>query len=246
MLDLHAGLDRALLQAHIDDDAAVGVVIAVENERLKRRVRVALRAGEVLHDVLEHRVDVDALLGGDLGRILGGDGQNVLDLLLDALGVGGGQVDLVDHGANFKVVLHREIRVRKRLRLDALRGVDDQQRALARRERARDLVVEVDVARRVDEVQGVDLTVGGGVVERDGTGFDGDAALALQVHVVEDLVLHLARGNGVALFKKPIRQRRLAVVDVRDDGKISDVLFVHSFSSLFPAEQGIGLFFGAV
>ena len=151
------GFDRALLQAHVDDDAAVGVVIAVEDQRLKRRVRVALRAGKVLHDVLEHRVDVDALLGGDFGRILGGDGQNVLDLLLDALGVGGGQVDLVEHGADFKVVLHREIRVCERLCLDALRGVDDEQRALTRRERARDLIVEVNVARRVDEVEGVDL-----------------------------------------------------------------------------------------
>ena len=44
------------------DNAAVGVVIAVENEGLQGRVRVALRAGKVLHDVFEHRVDVDALL----------------------------------------------------------------------------------------------------------------------------------------------------------------------------------------
>ena len=87
------------------------------------------------------------------------------------------------------------------------------------------------MARRVDQIERVDLPVGGGVIERDGAGLDRDAALALQVHVVKDLVLHLARRNGVALFKKPIRQRRLAVVDVRDDGKISDVLFVHSCCS---------------
>ena len=87
------------------------------------------------------------------------------------------------------------------------------------------------MARRVDQIERVDLPVGGGVIERDGAGLDRDAALALQVHVVKDLVLHLARRNGVALFKQPIRQRRLAVVDVRDDGKISDVLFVHSCCS---------------
>ena len=46
-----------------------------------------------------------------------------------------------------------------RLRLDALRGVDDQQRALARGQRARDLVGEVDVAGRVDQVQLVGLAV---------------------------------------------------------------------------------------
>ena len=132
-------------------------------------------------------------------------------------------------------MLHRKIGVGKGLRLNALRGVDDEQRALTRRERARDLVVEVDVARRVDEVEGVDLAVGSGIVEGDGARLDGDAALALQVHVVEDLIRHLARGDGIALFKQPVRQRRLAVVNVGDDTEISDVLFVHSLSSFLSA-----------
>ena len=39
--DLHAGPDGAVLEAHIDDHAAVGVVIAVEDQRLERGVRVA-------------------------------------------------------------------------------------------------------------------------------------------------------------------------------------------------------------
>ena len=41
----------------------------------------------------------------------------------------------------------RQVEVGERLRLDALRGVDDQDRALAGGQRARDLVGEVDVAR---------------------------------------------------------------------------------------------------
>src|SRR3712207_7586131 len=53
----------------------------------------------------------------------------------------------------------REVGVRHRLRLYALRGVDHEQRAVARRERARDLVREVDVARGVDQVQPVRLAV---------------------------------------------------------------------------------------
>ena len=52
-----------------------------------------------------------------------------------------------------EVVVERDVDVRERLRLDALRGIDDEQRAFARGERARDLVVEVDVARRVDQVE---------------------------------------------------------------------------------------------
>ena len=45
--------------------------------------------------------------------------------------------------------------------------------------RARDLVVEVHMTRGVDEVERVDLPVLRGVVEGDGAGLDGDAALAL-------------------------------------------------------------------
>ena len=50
------------------------------------------------------------------------------------------QVDLVDDRDDLEVVLDREVGVGQRLRLDALRGVDQQQRALARGQRPRHLV----------------------------------------------------------------------------------------------------------
>ena len=71
----------------------------------------------------------------------------------DALRLGARQVDLVDDGDERQVRLERQVDVGQRLRLDALRGVDDEQRALAGGQRARDLVAEVDVAGRVDQVQ---------------------------------------------------------------------------------------------
>ena len=81
------------------------------------------------------------------------------DLGGDALGLGAGKVDLVQARDQLEPGVDGEVGVGERLRLDALRGVDDEQRALARRERARDLVGEVDVAGRVDEVQLVGLAV---------------------------------------------------------------------------------------
>ena len=58
-------------------------------------------------------------------------------------------------GNDLEVVIHRQVGVGQRLRLDALRGVHQQQRPLAGRERARDLVREIDVPRRVDQVEDV-------------------------------------------------------------------------------------------
>ena len=67
--------------------------------------------------------------------------------------VGRRQVDLVEDRDDLEVVLEREVDVGDRLRLDALRRVDDEQRALAGGEAARHLVVEVDVPGRVDQVE---------------------------------------------------------------------------------------------
>ena len=57
---------------------------------------------------------------------------------------------------------------------------------------------------------------------------DGDPALALQVHGVEELLLHLARLEGAGELEQAVGQRGLAVVDVRDDGEVADeALFQH-------------------
>ena len=83
----------------------------------------------------------------------GVEADDLLDLLPHPLGVGGGQVDLVDDRHDLVVVLDRLIDVGQRLRFDALGGVDHEQRALARGEAARHFVGEVDVARRVHQVE---------------------------------------------------------------------------------------------
>jgi hypothetical protein len=91
-------------------------------------------------------------LAGDPQDVVHRLAEQVGDLLGDALGLGAGQVELVEHRDQLEAVLDREVGVGDGLRLDALRGVDDEQRALAGGQRAADLVGEVDVAGGVDEV----------------------------------------------------------------------------------------------
>ena len=67
------------------------------------------------------------------------------------------------------------------------------------------------------------MAVAGDVVEADGLGLDGDAALALDVHRVEQLLLHVAGGDGPGGLDQPVGERGLAVVDVGDDGEVADV-----------------------
>ena len=124
-------------------------------------------------------------------RLVGGQADNVLDLLLHLVDVGGGQVDLVDHRHDLMVVLDRLVDVGQGLRLDALGGVDDQQRALAGGEAAAHLIGEIDMAGRVHQVEDVVLPVLRLVIEPDGLRLDGDPALLLELHIVE----HLARSS---------------------------------------------------
>ena len=156
-------------------------------------------------------------------RVGGVEADHVLDLLLDPLGLGGRQVDLVEDRHDLVVVVDRLVDVGERLRLDALAGVDDEERALAGGERAVDLVGEVDVAGRVDEVQDVVLAVLGAVVEAHGLRLDGDAALALDIHRIEHLRLHLPLAQAAGHLDEPVGQRRLAVVDMGDDGEVADI-----------------------
>ena len=139
-----------------------------------------------------------------------------------AVGIGRGQVDLVHDRDDLEVVLDRQVGVRERLRLDPLRGVHEEERALARLERARHLVGEVDVTGRVDQVQLVALPL-----DADGLRLDRDAALALEIHRVEHLLAHLPLRERRGQLEDAVGERRLAVVDVRDDGEVADAIEAH-------------------
>ena len=73
----------------------------------------------------------------------------------------------------------------------------------------------------VDEVELVLLPVEGGVVHPHGRELDGDAALALDVHAVEELLLHVALAHLPRELHDAVGDRRFAVVDVGNDAEIS-------------------------
>ncbi len=77
---------------------------------------------------------------------------------------------------------------------------------------------------RIDEIELVDLAGFGFEIERDARGFDGDAALALEIHRIEDLRLHLAGLESAALLNEAIGQGRFTVINMGNDREIADIL----------------------
>src|SRR5208337_3729602 len=59
-------------------------------------------------------------------------------------------------------------------------------------------------------------------MEADGVGLDGDAALAFQVHRVQDLLGHLAFGKRTGDLEQAVGQRGLAMIDVGDNRKVAN------------------------
>ena len=154
--------------------------------------------------------------------MLGVVSDQICDLACDGVGIGGRQVDLVDDRNDVQVVLDREIGVRERLRLGALRRIDDEQRALAGLQGPRYLVGEVHMAGRVDEVELVALPL-----DAHRLRLDRDAALALEIHRVEHLLAHVTTGDGVCELEDAIGQRRFPMIDMGDDREVADAVLSH-------------------
>src|SRR5262249_28321561 len=104
-----------------------------------------------------------------------------------------------------------------RLRQGPFRRVHQQDDPVHHRERALHFSAEIRVARRVDDVDQRVAVVDGGVLRQDG-----DPALALEVVAVHH-ALHdaLVGAEDAALVQHRVHERRLAMVDVRDDGNVS-------------------------
>ncbi|OPZ73152.1 MAG: hypothetical protein BWY83_00249 [bacterium ADurb.Bin478] len=148
--------------------------------------------------------------------------------MLDGVHIDVGQIDLVDDRDDLEVVVDGQVQVGDGLRFNALRGIDDQQCALAGGQAARHLIGEIHVARRVDEVEQIGHAVTGFIFHGDGVHLDGDAPLTLQIHAVQHLVFHLIARHRAGGLQQPVGQRGFAVIDVGDDAKISYGVFGHT------------------
>src|SRR5688500_13259944 len=142
----------AVHYAYERHDAGVAIEPRVDDQRLQRRFLAAARRRNPLDDALEQFVYTETGLGADAYRIVRLDADDVLDLAYDAVGIRGRQIDLVDDGQHLEPLLDGRIAIRDALCFDTLPRVDAEQRSFARRERARDLVGEVDVPGCIDEV----------------------------------------------------------------------------------------------
>ena len=235
--DGHAGLDLAVEDAHVCDHALVGVEIGIKRQRLQTALASRLGRRHMRHDGFQNILNADAFLGAARNGRLAGHSQDVFQLLLRLGDVRVREVDLVDDRDDEQVLLGGEVVVGHGLRFHALGGIDHQQRTFAGAQAAGNFVGKIHVAGGVNKVQLVGLAVLGLVQHRDRVGLDGNAPFAFQVHGVQQLIGHVARGDGARAVQQPVGKRGLPVINVGNDAEVSYVCGVHYKSLRFNFNQ---------
>ncbi len=219
-LDQVARLHLPIEHAHIDDDTPIGIERRVKDQRPQLVGALAGGAGDALDDGFQNILDADAGLGAGEHCFIGGNGEHIFKLPFDHGDVGIREIDFVDDRDQLQPLFFGQMHIGDRLRLHSLGGVNDEECSFTRREGTRDLIGKIDVPWGIHQVELVSVPVQRLVLHRHRMRLDGDAALALQVHRVEQLVLGFAMFDRTGELQEAIRKRCLSVVDVRDDAKV--------------------------
>ena len=174
------------------------------------------------NDAMQHGLDVEPSLRADFAdNPVLAEVQFLSELFFHGWNIANG-VYLIQDGQDLQVLLLGQVVVGQRLRLDALRDVDQQQRALAASHGPFNFIMEVHMARRVHQVEQVLMPVVG--VDHGGSlRLDSNASVPFHLQLVEILLGGVPR-DGVGDFEEAVGEGGLAVVDVRDDAEIADVL----------------------
>jgi hypothetical protein len=80
------------------------------------------------------------------------------------------------------------------------------------------------MAGRIDEIKDIFLAVRSFVDQSDSLALDRNAAFPLQIHVVQDLVLHFTACEKARPLDHAIRKRRFAVIDMGHNAEIAGPL----------------------
>ena len=89
------------------------------------------------------------------------------------------------------------------------------------------------MARCINEIQMVDVTVFGGLIQGNALGLDSNTTLTFNIHGIKYLCGHLAITQTIAQLYKTVGQRRLAMIYMGNNRKIPNVLLIHVLLQLW-------------
>ncbi len=226
-MDPRSLFHSAVKHAAENDNALIRIIDGIKDQRFERRRFIPFGRRNLLYDLLEHRFNVCSHLRRNERSVLCLDPDDVLDFIFYTFRLRARQIDLIDDRHDLEIVVDREVTVGKCLRLDPLRRVHDENSALAGSQASGNLIIKIDMARRVDQIKYILFPVFRLIYDTDCLRFYRDPPLALQFHIVKHLRLHLPLGQQSGLFYDPVRKRRFPVVNVGNNAKISYIFLTN-------------------
>ena len=133
---------------------------------------------------------VYALFGGDPRSVHGFKSDYVLYLMGHPVRIRAWQVYFIYNRKYLKIIIQRKIYIRKRLGLYTLGSIHHEYRPVAGMKGSRHLIVKIHMARGIDKIEYVFISIVGLIYGPDGLRLDGYASFTFKIHVVEDLILH--------------------------------------------------------
>ncbi len=231
------GLHATATDATDTDDADEAGIIEAGDLHLERAFRVHIGRRHAVHDGLEQRLHV-ATVGTVVGvrpavkrrgvddrevELLFGGTQlveKIKGLVQHPLRACAGAIHFVDDHDGFEPQRECFAGDEARLWHRAIDGVYQQQHRVHHGQHALHFAAEIGMAGRIHDVDAILTPTDGGVLRQDG-----DTALALQIIGVHDtLDQRGALVKSAGLLEQSVHECCLAMVDVGDDGDVSEVL----------------------
>ncbi len=232
----HAGLERTAGDAAHGDTAHVRGILQRGNQHLGRSF-LDFRGRDFLQDGVQQSGDIlrgllpvlghPALLGAAVNGLevqlvlVGAQVEHEFEnLLLHLVRAAVGFVHLINDHNGLLSHVDGLVEHETRLRHAALEGIHQQQHTVRHVEHALHFSTKVTVAGSVDNIDFHAF-----INHRNVLGENGDAAFAFQVVVVQDEVSKVfGLPHQVGLVNHAVHERGFAMVNMGDDGNVSDVL----------------------
>ena len=219
--------DFSVHNPHGNNDSFIGIIDRIKDQRLQRRVPVSLRRRNLADNGLQNLIHMLPCLCGNLRSILRLNPDNVLNLVNHSLRIRAGQVNFIDNRDNFQIIIQCQIDITQCLRLHSLRGVYHQHCAVAGRQAAGNFIIKINMSGSIYHIQNILLSVLRIIDNPACLRLNGNAALPLQLHIIENLALHFPACQQPRHLYNPVRQRGFSVVNMGYDTEISDFALIY-------------------
>ena len=138
----------------------------------------------------------------------------------DPLPFPAGSVDLVDYDDGLEFVFKRFAQNKALLRLWSVAGVDHQKDAVHHFHDALDFAAEIGVTGCIDNVDAIAVPLKSRIL-----GANGDSLFTLEIHRIHHALFDvLVRTKRPRLAQQLIHERCLAVIDVRNNGDVTNLI----------------------